>query len=275
VLSPGQILLTQNVGIIPLSKIYGNVWLDLNFNGIPETGEWSVSRRIVYLMSSPLSGSNLMTVYNYMITDQSGIYSFTQLPPANYQLQVQLPDTTWTFSPVPTSSSLSTANKFAAISSGSLTGTSVKFSFTSSSQAVTANLGTFLYNTISGFVWYDQNPNGIKDSGELVAKDIPVTLYTNGAPVSTNITASDGSYSFGTVSPGNHYVKFTAPNGYVFSPAHRGIRKSEISSVVDNNGNSEVITVPKSGNTYTLGAGLYQKTSKSKEQIGANYNQCA
>src|SRR5262249_41426817 len=71
---------------------------------------------------------------------------------------------------------------------------------------------------VSGFVWNDSNFNGIQDAGEVGLANVTVYLYTvAGSLVSTTTTATDGSYSFSGVTPGDYYLQFVAPSGYSFS----------------------------------------------------------
>jgi VCBS repeat-containing protein len=79
------------------------------------------------------------------------------------------------------------------------------------SATTTATTGT-----ISGFVYFDVNNNGVFDPGELAIGDVTITMTgtktsDNSAVNQTAKTASDGSYSFSTLDPGSYTLKETQP----------------------------------------------------------------
>ncbi|HEY2411242.1 MAG TPA: tandem-95 repeat protein [Pirellulaceae bacterium] len=87
------------------------------------------------------------------------------------------------------------------------------------SAATTANITVqdFQPSTLSGFVYFDVNNNGIKDVGELPIVGITITL-TGTATAGTNTTVNqtvktleDGSYKFETLAPGAYQIKETQP----------------------------------------------------------------
>lgn len=72
--------------------------------------------------------------------------------------------------------------------------------------------------TISGFVYEDNNDDGIKDAGEAGIGNVTVTLTGTdcaGNAVNTNtMTANDGSYSFPNLMKGTYKLTETQPVGY-------------------------------------------------------------
>ncbi|MCX7854097.1 MAG: hypothetical protein N2383_15120, partial [Caldilineales bacterium] len=73
---------------------------------------------------------------------------------------------------------------------------------------------------IGNFVWYDADADGIQDPGESGIPGVTVALWQVGGsvPFSTTVTGPTGIYTF-TVPPGDYYLVFTPPSGFVFSPA--------------------------------------------------------
>jgi VCBS repeat-containing protein len=68
--------------------------------------------------------------------------------------------------------------------------------------------------TLSGFVYFDVNNNGVFDAGELAIGDVTITLIgkktsDNSSVNLTMKTASDGSYSFSSLDPGSYTIKET------------------------------------------------------------------
>ncbi len=67
-------------------------------------------------------------------------------------------------------------------------------------------------NSISGFVYFDSNNNGVKEANESPIANVTVTLRdANGAVVETRQTLSDGSYRFDNLTPGVYTIEETQP----------------------------------------------------------------
>lgn len=80
--------------------------------------------------------------------------------------------------------------------------------------------------TIGNFVWLDNDGDGIQDAGEEGLDSVTVSLYEVGndaSPLSTTLSGSDGSYSFGSLAAGSYYLTFTTPpTGFSLSPQDAG-----------------------------------------------------
>ncbi len=81
--------------------------------------------------------------------------------------------------------------------------------------------------SLGDFVWNDVNRDGIQDNGEPGIDGVKVDLFVcgmdpSGAPFMTQNTAGGGKYLFTNLAPGNYFVKFTLPSGFVFSPMDAG-----------------------------------------------------
>jgi hypothetical protein len=72
------------------------------------------------------------------------------------------------------------------------------------------------FETISGFVFYDANNNGVKDFGEPALPNVNVTLDKDGTPV-TVPSAVDGSYSFTNLLSKSYAVTVGDLEGFVYS----------------------------------------------------------
>ena len=77
--------------------------------------------------------------------------------------------------------------------------------------------------TLGDFVWIDANHNGIYDNGEVGINGAVINLYdSNKVFISTTTTTYDsknnpGYYSFKNIDPGEYYIEFIPPNGYVLT----------------------------------------------------------
>jgi hypothetical protein len=111
--------------------------------------------------------------------------------------------------------------------------------------------------SLGDFVWNDLNRNGIQDSGEPGIAGVPVKLYdcSNNLLASTTTNAT-GNYLFGGIAAGCYVVGFTAPSGFVFSPAGQGGTPSLDSDANTITGLTPQITVAAGSNDLTWDAGL-------------------
>jgi len=93
----------------------------------------------------------------------------------------------------------------------------------SSSQAVEPTLAPMTWAAIGDYVWHDLDMDGIQDAGEPGIPGVTVHLYDCADNhLAVMITDADGLYLFGGLWPGDFYVKFDRPAGYVFSPQDQG-----------------------------------------------------
>jgi TolB protein len=67
-------------------------------------------------------------------------------------------------------------------------------------------------------VWFDVNQNGLQDPGEVGVQGVTVRLYRgNGTYLATTVTGHTGFYLFYNLEPGDYFVEFVLPDGYVFT----------------------------------------------------------
>lgn len=76
---------------------------------------------------------------------------------------------------------------------------------------------------LGDLVWEDDG-NGVHESGEPGVGSVPVTLYTSeGSQVAQTLTNSSGNYSFtGLTAGSSYYLSFGLPEGYVFTSKDQG-----------------------------------------------------
>src|SRR5690606_35171297 len=83
---------------------------------------------------------------------------------------------------------------------------------------MTRDAGVMMVASIGDRVWNDANDNGIQDDGELGVGGVTVQLYDSANTlIDTTTTNGSGQYLFNNLYPGDYYLVFTLPNGYVFS----------------------------------------------------------
>jgi hypothetical protein len=114
--------------------------------------------------------------------------------------------------------------------------------------------------TISNFVWFDSNANGVQDDGEFGVSGVGVSLYGSGGDLrGSTLTDPSGFYVFPGNVPGDYYLVFTPPAGYAFTVKDAGGDDSRDSDS-DAAGYTEVFTTTSAA-ADTWDAGIIQQSS--------------
>lgn len=111
--------------------------------------------------------------------------------------------------------------------------------------------------TISGTVWYDENMDGIRQSGELLLDDIPVLLLNHDEDVVDEVYTKEGRYTFSNLKPGEYDVEMDGFDmGYYYnSPQNVGDDRLIDSDLDEEDG--YLYLMLKAGQTVEIDAGLY------------------
>ncbi|MDM8564826.1 SdrD B-like domain-containing protein [Candidatus Halobeggiatoa sp. HSG11] len=121
---------------------------------------------------------------------------------------------------------------------------------------------------LGDYVWFDRDQNGQQnESKDLGISGVEVTLYRddgNGIAdpasdqeVEITNTASDGSYLFEDLGPGDYFVKFTLPeDAEYFTGKDEGSSDAEDSDV-DSDGVTDIVTLGKNEFNRTVDAGIF------------------
>ncbi|MFW2383844.1 MAG: SdrD B-like domain-containing protein, partial [Acidimicrobiales bacterium] len=112
--------------------------------------------------------------------------------------------------------------------------------------------------SIADFVWEDLDADGVQDPGEPGLAGVTVELLDGGVVRRTTTTASDGSYRLAWLSAGNYEVRFSAPAGFIFSPADSGGDDAADSDSNVATGVTGTIALAAGQNLTNVDAGLYQ-----------------
>ncbi|MEM6471114.1 MAG: SdrD B-like domain-containing protein, partial [Planctomycetota bacterium] len=196
-------------------SISGNVWLDNNLDKIWQDFEPGIAGVELSLAVQGDSGSYLDTGFR-TTTDSDGFYEFARslgLAPGNYRVtQTQPPG-------------LFSVGAFPGVVEGTATGVAATENILTDiaiplgdSDAVEMNFAEAEPAGLSGFVYRDDNNDGIRQPGESGLSGVTVRLIPVGdvgqRQTQDTTTAADGSYSFGGLRPGHYEViEVTQPAG--------------------------------------------------------------
>jgi len=142
--------------------------------------------------------------------------------------------------PVGTPEGFQACNSFGIIAKRTDNG---QFLLATEPEKVCVTVEPIIPGCVNGFVWDDENEDGIQDQGEAGINGVIVELWNvgpnttpecgsgddyqaldnNGQPIPFTVTSNDanndpGYYEFSNVEPGTYYVKFTYPPGSAVSP---------------------------------------------------------
>ncbi|MFA7290073.1 MAG: SdrD B-like domain-containing protein, partial [Melioribacteraceae bacterium] len=118
--------------------------------------------------------------------------------------------------------------------------------------------------SIGDFVWLDTNKDGIQGDTEYGFGAVIVNLYNcNDELISSTQTTLNGGYAFVDLNPGDYYVQFILPTGYLFSPANVGNDLTKNSDAEISSGKTICTTLTAGENDITWDAGIYKEDCKS------------
>ncbi len=133
---------------------------------------------------------------------------------------------------------------------------------TAGENDLTWDAGLYQTTSLGDFVWNDLNADGIQDAGEAGIDGVTVNLYAgDGTFLASTTTAGGGLYLFDNLTPGDYYVEFVPPAGYVISPQDQGGNDAADSDANPATGQTVTTTLVANENDLTWDAGLYQPAS--------------
>ena len=221
-LAAGEDVVNVDAGVWLPVAVGDLVWLDVNGNGIQDTGEAGISGVLVELLDADgnvIAADTTDAAGRWWIdrvgNDQSALEADV-LAPGIYVVRFTRP--AGLFPSASTGAPDEAGDDSDAVFAPSaLTGATEPFALTSGVHETAIDAGFWPPATVSGTVWIDSTDNGINDSGDTALAGVKISLTgTDNAGnqiTITVVTGTDGSYTFTNVPPGIYTVTETQPDG--------------------------------------------------------------
>ncbi len=263
-----------DAGIISTIKgsIGDRIWEDLNGNGIQDVGEPGLKDVFVFLEDE---NENAIPGVSFELSDANGDYSFEDLPLGNYVLRFATPSGyTLTGGDKGENDAIDSDPSF-------MDGRTPVIELTTSNpDNVTVDGGYFLATKVNGFVWFDNNEDGLQDIDEPGVPNVYITLYNIGLDMQAGtaddikigsvLSGENGKYYFINVPPGEYYVNFspiTLPSDHEFTIPNEGTDDMIDSDANKITGNTSIFTVTSGTPVKGIDAGVVHTISLPVELI--------
>lgn len=193
------------------ARLGGNVFLDVNGNGLQESGESGVAGVTVRLLDAAGAETGRSAT-----TGADGAYLFSDLAPGSYSVAfVQPPAQQFTLANIG-------GNDAVDSDADRTTGRTASITLAAGADDRSLDAGLYTPATIGDRVFHDLNANGVQDGGEPGLAGITLRLLdASGATLATVVSDSSGAYQFTGLIPGSYRVATDAA-GWTLSPADRG-----------------------------------------------------
>jgi protocatechuate 3,4-dioxygenase beta subunit len=186
------------------ASIGDRVWRDADGDGVQDASETGIAGASVLLYQDQ-NGNGLIDPEDALVatdlTDAGGIYTFANLAPGDYI--VQLADAN--FDP---------GSPLAGLTQSNGTTNRVAVELSAGETVTNADFG-YANSTLGGTLWQDNNGNGTQDFGEPGIPNVTVGLYNaNGTTLlETTQTDANGFYQFSGLMPGDYQIQVTDAGG--------------------------------------------------------------
>ncbi|RVT95887.1 isopeptide-forming domain-containing fimbrial protein [Rhodovarius crocodyli] len=238
---------TENVTVVPMATVGDKAWVDLNADGIQQSGEPGLAGVTVQLVDND-TGNVIAT----KVTDANGLYLFSNVPPGSYHEVWSLP-AGYVRTDAGVGSGATDSDPNAA------TGVTGNFIVYSGWNDLSHDAGYYIPVKLGDRVFEDMNGNGVQDAGDVPLAGVTVNLLDGtGTVVGTTTTNAQGDYLFVGLKPGTYSVEFVKPAGYVFTAKDTGANDAVDSDADLVTGRTVAKTYISGDDDRTIDAGLYR-----------------
>ncbi|MCL2624686.1 MAG: SpaA isopeptide-forming pilin-related protein, partial [Planctomycetaceae bacterium] len=234
--------------------ISGNVYEDGNMNNIFDTNEVGIPNVKLELFKWDDSLGKYVTTGQTTTTDANGFYKFDNVLPGKYQIVETQPEGYLSVGSQP--------GKVNGITRGQSQTVDIlaEIEIRGGEDSIDNNFGEVRPGSLSGYVYEDDNDNGIKDPNEKGIGSVKVDLYVWDAAQSkyvflkTATTDALGFYEFTNLDPLKTYMlKETQPAGYLDGKEMVGTLGGELPTVDDDTILGIHVGVGQFGQNYNFG----------------------
>lgn len=232
------------------AKLGGNVFLDINGNGLQDAGEGGIGGVAVRLLDAAGNDTGRTTT-----TDAAGQYLFSDLVPGGYSVAFTRPSAQ--------QFTLANIGGNDAIDSDADRTTGRTANVTVAAGADDRSLDTGLYTpaSIGDRVFHDLNDNGVQDAGEPGLAGIALRLIdAGGSTLATTVSDSNGAYLFSNLIPGSYRIVSDAA-GWLISPQDRGGNDATDSDLDPSTRISSAIVLSSGMQQASVDLGLWKTAS--------------
>jgi hypothetical protein len=236
---------TFDVGffLFPRVSVGDYVWWDTNGDGVQDDTDVPLEGVVLRILTA--DGDPVIDVYGAPVepteTDVDGYYTFDDLPPGQYRVEVTAPPgfmpTRAAVGDPATDSSTRFALSRLLTDHGDRDPT-LDFGF------VPVPLGSPIESSVikvsvGDYVWWDTNEDGRQDETDIPLEGVALRLLTIngdavvdvfGNPVNYTFTNASGYYSFDNLPPGQYRVEIETPDGFVPTLANVGSADADSST---------------------------------------------
>ncbi len=244
--APSQTVENIDGGCFKYASIGDYIWLDLNENGIQGPLEMGLGQVEVVLRNLNTGAASTST------SNGMGFYQFADLLPGDYQIEIEkITNYQATIANVGNGNNDSRIlNEVGNIYESEM------FTLISGQDQQNWDFGfQFLFGSISGQAFIDNNADGIMDNSDDPKSDIEVELFDqNDQLVKSTSTNQNGQYVFMNVVPGDYYVVFNLDGNDQISPLGND---SDISDA-NGTGSTDLFNIAASQNLMSIDGGCYR-----------------
>jgi serine-aspartate repeat-containing protein C/D/E len=241
-------------------SLSGNVWLDNNADGIRDGGDEPLSSLTVRLLDASLVEVDATQ------TDSNGDYTFTDLAPGDYYVEVVA-------SPTYLVTLQDQGGDDTLDSDFDPTTERAYVTLNANQDLVDIDAGVFQQGIVSGRAWKDPDGDGIQEMGEESYGGLTIRLLDSlDNEVDSTTTDTSGAYVF-NVRPGNYRVEFEQPEYYFITLQNQGSDDALDSDLDATTGRTALLTVESGEEIADVDGGFVYELATISGRLWHDTNQ--
>lgn len=250
--------LNMDAGFAKPGSVGSRVWLDLNGNGIYQSGEPGLSGIKVKLFTEGRVQVDSTTTSTNPAGDFIGFYTFKSVSPGKYYVKFEIPDSL----KISVHDIGEDDDNDSDITDNFGPLTTDLFEVMSGQFVKNIDAGAYKPATIGDRVWNDLNKNGVQEQGEPGVANVIVRIFNqSGTLLETTSTNAQGLYSFNNLRQRLYYLQFSLPAGFQFTQQNTSGSSADDSDV-DNTGTTPLISLAHGVTLLDIDAGIHSTSSR-------------